>query len=251
MSSYIEEDYIMEIFKDNEIITSPSWANKVEAANKIDFSLAEINKMLDAWQKEEKLFLSENAIKSLFDDETNGISHKEEKELCKICLVNQVYGTNLYLDDIVQLAKYLSENAGVLNEKLHAGNIEIINDITCSIKDTRGKYCYSFATKYCGFAAPEKKTDSFPIYDSYMSALYKTRADFWNPNKVKGFYKYDFDSWEGNPEHDNRRYGKYREAVYMMRDEIANVKNLTIKQLDQYLWKAMKDYSTALANNPC
>ena len=38
MSSYIEGDYIMEIFKDNEIITSPSWANKVEAANKIDFS---------------------------------------------------------------------------------------------------------------------------------------------------------------------------------------------------------------------
>ena len=217
--------------------------NKIEAARRIEFSLVEINEMLRAWQKEEKLFLPERTIKSLFDGETKGVCEKVEVEFLKVCVVNQIYGTNLYSEDILQIAKYLSENACKVNEKLYSGDAKVISDITCSIKNTRGKYCYSFATKYCSFAAPDEIKDSFPIYDSYMAVLYKTRTDRWNPHNEKGFYKYYFDSWEGKLEHDVVRYKMYRKAVQMMQAELATVKKLTVKQLDQYLWKAMKEYS--------
>lgn len=233
----------MGLYKDNENVTLPSKKNKVEAARRIEFSLAEIDEMLKAWEKEETLFFSEQVIRSLFDDGTKGVSEKVEKEFLKVCIVNQIYGTNLYSEDILHIAKYLSRNADKINEKLYSEDVTAISDITCSIKDTIGKYCYSFATKYCSFAAPDEIKDSFPIYDSYMAILYKIRTDRWNPHNEKGFYKYYFDPWEGKSEHDAIRYTMYRKAVHMMQAELATVKKLTVKQLDQYLWKVMKEYS--------
>lgn len=234
---------IMVFVRDNENTVKISEKKKMLAARKLTFSLDEIDKMLTAWQIEEKLFFPENVINTLFCDGKKRFSKSRETEFFKVCIVNQIYGTNLYTEDIIQIAKYLSENAHKLNEELYDGNVKVISDITCSIKNTRGKYCYSFATKYCSFAAPDEMIDMFPIYDSYMSAFYKIRTDKWNPNNEKGFCRYYFDSWEGNPNHDEYRYEMYRKAVKMMQKEISTEKKLNIKQLDQYIWKAMKTYS--------
>jgi len=209
--------------------------DKIAAAKKVKFSLDEISEKLDEWKKDD-LLLPEDVIRGLFDGK--GICKDTEKEFLKACAVNQVYSTNLYTADIVEVAKYLAKNADDLNEKLYAGNAAVISDITCSIKSTQGKYCYSFATKYCSFVVP----DSFPIYDSYLAALYQTRAKFWNPGNKEGFDEHYFDSWKGTSKIDANRYEVFRKAVFMMKDALAPVKKLTVKELDQYLWKAMKDY---------
>ena len=198
---------------------------------------------MGAWQNEEKLYLPELVISNIFKNGEKGIASNTEKEFLKVCIVNQIYGTNLYSEDILHIAKFLSENAGMLNDELCSGDAKIVADITCAIKESRGKYCYSFATKYCSFAAPDEVADEFPIFDSYMSALYKTRTDVWNLREEKGFFKYYFDPWEGNAKHDDHRYETYRRAVLMMQAEVGREKKLTVKQLDQYLWKAMKMYS--------
>lgn len=237
----------MSFRNDNEDAFVPSEKDKIAAAKKIEFTRKEIESVLDSWQSEEKLYLPELVINSIFKNGEKGVSNEIEKEFLKVCIVNQIYGSNLYSEDILYIAKYLSEKASILNDELRSGNAKIIADITCAIKKSRGKYCYSFATKYCSFAAPDEVADRFPIFDSYMSALYKTRTDRWNPNNEKGFYKYYFNSWEGNSEHDAKRYEMYRKAVLMMQSELSAVKKLTVKQLDQYLWKAMKVYSVKLA----
>jgi len=70
--------------------------------------------------------------------------------------------------------------------------------LTGAIKDQCGRYCYSFATKYCSFAATDAMKDQYPIYDSNVAAVYKVRWEIWNPENDRRFHKYDFDAWDEN-----------------------------------------------------
>lgn len=213
------------------------------AAERVKFEVSEINDMLKQWNERnerEDLCCSEKVLEKLFSGEQGPVSDNEEYEYVKICVLNQIYGTNLHNKDIFLLSQYLKNNHERLNSEIREGDSQAVIDITTAIKEEKNKYCYSFATKYCSFAAPEEQKDAFPIYDSYMAVLYKTRWEVWNPENDKRFHKYDFDSWEGNETHNMAKYQNYRKAVYKMQKALKKEREMTVKELDQYLWMAMK-----------
>lgn len=58
-------------------------------------------------------------------------------------------------------------------------------------------------------------------------------------NYPLSYFLHDFDAWDENTVRNISKYRTFKEAVYMMQKYLENERILTIKELDQYLWKAM------------
>ena len=103
-----------------------------------------------------------------------------------------------------------------------------------------------FATKYCSFAAPSHQKDAYPIYDNMVSKVYIYRRSVWE-KVASDISNSDLGGWKGGTAKSPDQYEKYKEAVDKMKEYIQNNilggKYLSVKTLDQYLWKAMDEYS--------
>lgn len=212
---------------------------KVKAASNLRLNRDEINGCLDLWLHDDVMRNPEKALNTLYSKDNHMLGTSWDREFEKICMLNQVYNTNLLMDEIVFLANYIVQNASTINYLLSQGSPEAVNILTGAIKDQCGRYCYSFATKYCSFAATDAMKDQYPIYDSNVAAVYKVRWEIWNPENDRRFHKYDFDAWDENVVRNTSKYRNFKEAVYMMQKCLEKERPLTIKELDQYLWKAM------------
>lgn len=212
------------------------------AAGKLSFDINEIVKCLDEWNGNKNYFVSENILNYLFSYNGRCVHSNIEIELSKVCLLNEFYSTRLSLDEMISMAEYLSENSSKVDGLINKGDSEAVRLITEAIKDKGYRYCYSFATKYCSFAAPINIKNEYPIYDSKIAAVYKSNWKIWNPNNDNRFHKYDFDPWESNDKksHNTYKYENFKAAVKMMQTELMKIKKLTVKELDQYLWMAVK-----------
>ncbi len=220
-------------------------ANKIViAASNLKFDIDEINDCLYSWKNDKTLYLPEDYLNHLFTCNHVCVSKDTETEFAKICALNSIYGTRMSLKEMVSMTNYLCECSQEISNLIENGNPAAVSNITNAIKNEGYRCCYSFATKYCSFAAPDTMKDSYPIYDSNIASVYKVWWKKWNPNNDKRFHKYDFDPWETDKRFIWRNENKYilfKAATDMMRNQLSHVRELTVKELDQYLWKTVKD----------
>lgn len=220
-----------------------NYPNHVSAAKNILFTKKEILDILHRWDSEEYLLFAEKSLTELFGNSNQIVSSKKEIEYTKVNMLNVLYGTNLRKRETIALASYLADNCKSLSEMIRGGSPEAVSLITTALKKhtDSGRYCYSFATKYCSFAAPEGVRDEYPIFDSTVSAVYRSRRDVWDPNRESGIRDIDLASWRGEEAEANQQYCKYKRAVNCMRTALKKEQELTTKELDQYLWLAMRE----------
>lgn len=221
----------------------------INAAKKIKFEIAEYKKMLDAWDKDENLWVPEKALINVFNCDYLCVSNIIEDEYKKVTLLNHAYGTRLYNSEVLLLSHYLSDNSRILNRLLNKGDAEAVSRITNALKiqnESQERFCYVFATKYCSFAAPSHQKDAYPIYDNMVSKVYIYRRNIWG-KESSGISNSDLGGWKGGTYKSPDQYEEYKKAVYKMREfvqkNILGGEYLSVKTLDQYLWKAMYEYS--------
>lgn len=223
-----------------------------EAAKKLTLDSQEINEALTVWETD-VYKVPEQIICDLFVSCMTTVVDDFQIEYKKVCLLNQVYSTFLSSGEVFDMAKYLTENYKQLNEYIHAGEECAVALITTALskvesKKEKTKNCYVFATKYCSFAecADSSTHINYPIYDSYMGAIYKEKRSIWTKELSKDIPNSIFSSYfEIGADINNRittRYKLYKEAV----GEMYKVINKdhpeidSIKKMDQYLWMALK-----------
>lgn len=84
--------------------------------------------------------------------------------------LNAVFHTRLSNKQIILITEFLVQGGSKLENDIKLGNAceRVVKDIaTCSEKN-----CFSFATKYCSFLAP----DIYPIYDAFVASF----LEDWN-----------------------------------------------------------------------
>ena len=182
----------------------------------------EIKYFIDTeWEKEE---ISEKALNYLFlkvcPDNKN-----IDNVFLKISALNDVYSTFLSNEEKIKIARVITCEFKDFDDRINSGKVDalIVNDLCKSVKNVIGKYCYSFATKYCS----HHKENLYPIYDSYVDIMLK-----WYRNQEKiGFCFEDKDI-------NCRDYGKFVNIINDFKEKFS-LKS-SIKQIDQFLWTAGK-----------
>ena len=225
------------------------YRKKYSAAERIEFSLNNYENIIRDWETDPELSFTEGSLRQAF--KVKGILSRET-EFIRMCLLNQIYSTRLSTRDLFVLADYVVSESDTLNGLIREGNADAVNKITTAVKrKNKGNYCYSFATKYCSFMS-EENSNHFPIYDSYMEAVYWAKRNEWNSDNDTSFTRDVFYSWKGDTEEndyenteDSNRYQNYCQAVEKMRLHLSNlfnidIEDLTVKKLDQYLWRSVK-----------
>ena len=123
---------------------------------------AEVEKYLDKWDSLENYVLQENALNKLFmevypnNTDINDI-------LIKCSSLNDFYSTNIF--SIFPVAKHILELN--IDERLKNKDTSLVNDIAKLNINGKGKYFYSFATKYCSHYFPK----DFPIYEVLLKSV--------------------------------------------------------------------------------
>ena len=130
----------------------------------------------------DEFVLGEQILDDAFADA--GISTDKKTEYSRICLLNQIYSTELSNKAIFAIAGFWVRKRKKLNAGLQKGDPGVVESITKCIKKNKkleltgdNQYCYSFATKYCSFAVEKKQKNNYPIFDSYTSMVYRTRRE--------------------------------------------------------------------------
>lgn len=211
------------------------------AVNEITFEKGEIESVLKKWDTSKCYYMPDRILKDVFSDFQNTESHNQELEYQRVSLLNQIYSTNLNNIEILKISNYILSNRE-LRKDLEAGSVDAVHKISKSLADEGGRYIYVFATKFCYFAAPDNRKEEYPIFDNLVSHVYKKRRDIWESSTEGEILDFYLSSWDKAYLNNETRYPEYKKAVLLMQDAIFRKTGLelTIKQLDQYLWLKMK-----------
>ncbi|MDE5636440.1 MAG: hypothetical protein K2I43_00210 [Alistipes sp.] len=93
--------------------------------------------------------------------------------LSVVVFLNQIYSTNLYLNDVYRMAGHIYNRRDAVRPLIDAGSPEAVAMIACghgiARKGCRESVLYSFASKFCNFLNP----DCYPIFDSHVEQMLK------------------------------------------------------------------------------
>ena len=140
----------------------------------------------------------------------------------KAVILNVCYGTNIKA--IGMMAKGICAIPTV-DVRLQSGDITLVTDIANIIS---GRHNISFASKYCACHNPK----AFPIYDKYVSS---TLAKIIAKGNLKGFSG----TWTNVHKKMQYDYVFYKD-VYDAFMKQYKLKSLTYRQVDWYIWTAVK-----------
>lgn len=180
---------------------------------------AEVQKWLDAWDKDEKNSHVVSSMQVLFEKIPQNDDFDEI--YAKIAALNDLYSTNIRR--LYEVAKHIFSIKN-LDDRLKSGDLTIVNEIaSVPIINKNGEEkvynYYSFATKFCMFSNPEV----YSIYDSYVE---KVLTEF---NKIDEF----FDRREFN----FRNYEDFDEILRRFREKYAaGLEGVSRLEMDKYLW---------------
>ena len=184
-------------------------------------SVEEVERYLDLWNHLENYVNQERALDKLFLKRfPTNISL--EDILIKCSTLNDFYSTNIF--DVHSVAKHIWKIKS-LDKRLLNGDITLVNEIA-NVKvgsDSKPRFFYSFATKYCSHHQPYK----YAIYDNYVE-------------KVLMFFK----KRDGFSEFTLRELKDYATYMRVIRDFMQSygLEQFNLKQIDQYLWQLGKQY---------
>ena len=133
--------------------------------------------------------------------------------LVKVVVLNRLYSTNIY--DPYTVAQHILNLA--IDDRLGAGDADLIVDVAAVQFGGRTRILYSFATKYCAWHRP----DLFQIYDSYVDWL------LWEYRRAFQFAQFRRD--------DLRDYRKYVDVVQALSDRFG-LHEFSRKEIDKFLW---------------
>lgn len=163
---------------------------------------------------------SENIITQTFRDNSYSVDVVEKR----IHFLNGYYHTRVPVEPMRDSIIYLHRSEK-LDELIKVGAEEAV----IIIADCEGKNYFSFATKYCCFANPDK----YPIYDS-MSIKALERFNYY-------MYFYE-DEIDFEKMRIAKEYEKYRNIVNKFREKIKlEDEELNYKNLDKFLWLTGKN----------
>lgn len=175
-----------------------------------------IDKYIDKFNNDERYFLADKAIISLFEafPENKSLEHI----LLKISVVNDLYSTNIL--GTFNMARHIQ---GLdIDSRLKQGDPLLVNEISSghgiiSKKNNKEINFYSFATKYCNW----HNRDKYALYDSFV-------------HKVLIAYKRR-DNFSTFIETDLRNFTKFQEVVRDFQ-QFYNLTDHDLKQIDKFLW---------------
>ncbi|EKD44523.1 MAG: 30S ribosomal protein S17 [uncultured bacterium (gcode 4)] len=143
-------------------------------------------KDIDEWRKafnnDQNTKLSFDAITKFI--ENNRFGSTKENILIKLCIINQLYSTNIHYP--VNLANHIFKYGTELDSLIKAWDVKAIDifrdcEITTSWWKGKTMNFYSFATKYCSFHNPEK----YPKFDSLIENHLKLKNNKTNLRDYK------------------------------------------------------------------
>lgn len=184
-------------------------------------SVEEVNKYIDLWNHLDNYVNQERALDKLFMELCPTNTNLPDI-LIKCSTLNDFYSTNIF--DVHSVAKHIWKIKS-LDKRLLNGDITLVNEIA-NVKvgsDSKPRFFYSFATKYCSHHQPYK----YAIYDNYVE-------------KVLMFFK----KRDGFSEFTLRELKDYATYMRVIRDFMQSygLEQFNLKQIDQYLWQLGKQY---------
>jgi len=182
-------------------------------------SRIEVEYYLNKWDSLENYAVQESSLKKLFTT-TYPLNNNLDDVIIKVCALNDFYSTNIFSP--FAIAKHIVSLK--IDSYLAKDDLKIVDKIA-EIKMNGGKiiHFYSFATKYCSHHKPLV----YPIYDSYVDKLL---VHFRNKDKFSNFSNTDL-----------RTYPLYKNILMDFR-KFYDLESFNLKQIDQYLWQAGKEY---------
>jgi hypothetical protein len=175
-----------------------------------------LDKYIDKFNNDERYFLADKAIISLFEafPENKSLEHI----LLKISVINDLYSTNIL--GTFNMARHIQRLD--IDNRLKLGDPLLVNEISSghgivSKKNNKEINFYSFATKYCNW----HNRDNYAIYDSFV-------------NKVLIAYKRK-DNFSTFIETDLKNFTKFKEVVLDFK-QFYNLTDHDLKQIDKFLW---------------
>lgn len=175
-----------------------------------------LDKYIDKFNNDERYFLADKAIVSLFDafPENKSLEHI----LLKISVINDLYSTNIL--GTFNMARHIQRLD--IDSRLKQGDPLLVNEISSghgiiSKKNNKEINFYSFATKYCNW----HNRDNYAIYDSFV-------------NKVLIAFKRK-DNFSTFIETDLKNFTKFKEVVLDFK-QFYNLTDHDLKQIDKFLW---------------
>lgn len=179
------------------------------------------------YRKEEQLVIE------IFNKYKRNTDEDEKSVLLKICVLDNLYSTNLKKfggkhDGIYEVTKHIVKLN--IDNELQNRSLDIIDKISI-FKNSEGKETkiYSFATKYCFFHNPE----FYIIYDRFVA------DSLLDLNKEYNFYNHEISK-------DKLKCYRTFHEIFKQFKSLEGLKNFSNRELDNFLWitgreKAQKD----------
>lgn len=181
-------------------------------------SALQVEHYLAKWDNLENYHLQENALDRLFNDLCPANTDISDV-LLKASTLNNFYSTNIY--SIFPVAKHIVSLD--IDDRLKAGDINLVTDIQHVMFGEKGKSFYSFATKYCSHHNPL----DYPIYDSYVDEVLRY---FRNKDNFASFTNKEL-----------KDYSQFKRLLINFR-AFYDLDKYNLKQIDKYLWQLGKEY---------
>jgi hypothetical protein len=182
-------------------------------------SVERVSLYLKTWDSLENYVLQESSLRKLFT-QTYPCNVEMDDILIKVCSLNDFYSTNIFSPFIV--AKHIANLS--IDKRLASNDFTLVNEIAfVPVNDNKKINFYSFATKYCSHHKP----DEYPIFDNFVEKMllfFKEKDTFFNFKKEN-----------------LKEYPTYRKILIEFR-KFYGLEGFTLKQIDQYLWQAGKEY---------
>ena len=176
----------------------------------------QVEQYLRAWNESERYFFEEKALDRLFFEfcpNNNSILDI----LLNVATLNKFYSTNIF--SVYPVAKHILDLD--IDDRLHFGDLSLVNDIQKVVIEGKCKNFYSFATKFCSHHKPL----DYPIYDSYVE---KVLLYFRKKDNFAEFVPSDLKDYE-----------KFK-SILIKFCSFYNLGKYNLKEIDKYIWQLGK-----------
>ena len=181
-------------------------------------SVEQVDFYLKAWDELENYRLQETALDKLFIEMCPQNTDITDI-LLKVSTLNDFYSANIF--SVFPVAKHILEIG--IDDRLKAGDVDLVNDIKQVTINGKEKCFYSFASKYCSHHNPI----DFPIYDSYVDKV------------LRYFIKRDgFAQFENS---DLKDYALFKKSLIDFR-HYYKLERYNLKEIDKYIWQLGKEF---------
>ena len=195
---------------------------------------SDAQKALKAYNKMSSYRIQEEVLQYLvvkYPDHKNEAAVDSKAKLLNLFYSTGIQATNLMTQNILSIAN--------IDARLKKGDLSLVPEIaTLRLSNGDVRFNYSFATKYCALHQPEK----FPIYDSIVADTFaslfekgllpKYRYQRGKSSSPNTFTKSEFAA--------KLKEYKFFVEFYDYFKELFDLKDLTYREVDSYIWGAFK-----------